>query len=134
MIIKPTSLILPDNYKRDLFCNRRHVDNKVLSKEDKTEYDYQTLFYDIFLDRLNKNLVFVGPPLLNFKKILFPMKILFNNIKLENPIFIEKDRFLSVIIKYPVSQVNNNNHLKIIFKNNLTREFNIEKNKIKFLY
>lgn len=121
---------MSSNCKRKIYKNKRHIDNKPLSEEDLKQYDYFTLFYDIFLDRKNEYLVIVGPPLLNFKR-LFPLIILFNNKQLILNQTIDFNH-LSYILKYKVNEINTVNQVKVILKNKLEKNFVINKNTFEF--
>ena len=86
----PNSFVLSKKFKRDIKLNERHIGNKLpLDDLDRSQYDYHTLFYNLFLDYQNENIVIIGPPLLNFKKLFFPLKISFNDTILSSYKIIE---------------------------------------------
>ena len=71
----PISLNLEDGDKRKLNIN---VDSKKASQH----YDYTTLFYNIFLDYNNQNLVFVGPLLYDLNDKYMDFSVYFNGTKI----------------------------------------------------
>jgi hypothetical protein len=120
-----------ENLKRDLFKKTRHIDNKPFTKEDLQQYDYETLFYNIFFDRNNKNLIIVGPRLGNFKELLFPFEINFNKKLLKKYILIGINPMI-FILKFELnSPVLEENHVQVILKNKLSKNFLIKKNNLK---
>ena len=132
MIDTLNSFVLDKNndIKRDLITHKRHTDNKKFDSTDLSQYDYYTIFYDIFLSPNNNKLILIGPPLLNLKNILLPLKISFNNYVLNNYQIIE-DSVTIIIYDLENQVINDYNNVDIHSKNEISKSFIIPKNIIK---
>ena len=117
----PVSMQLNDGDKRKLNIK---VDDEILLKQ----YDYTTLFYNIFLDYNNKHLVFVGPPLLNLKEKYIDFSVIFNGSKINRTTINERER--CYYVKYGVKNVAKNNRVEIHI-NGHKKQVNIAKNNYK---
>lgn len=125
----PNSFILPKIFKRNIKVNHRHYSKKIpLDDFDLRQYDYHTLLYNVFLDYHNNHLILLGPPLLNFAKLFFPLKVYFNNRILNKPVIIKGMKFF--ILKYKLKDnCGEKNKVKIYtHKNKIYRFFIIRKN------
>ena len=117
----PVSLNLDDGDKRKLNIN---VDSKIASKH----YDYTTLFYNIFLDYNNQNLVFVGPLLYELNDKYMDFSVYFNGSKTNRSH--EEQRSHLFCLKYGVENVNENNSVEIHI-NGHKKQLTIAKNNYK---
>lgn len=72
MKVKIHPVIIPDtlDIARNLRTDLRHTDGQNLVSLDLSQYDYKTVFYDIFFNPGNTILYGIGPALLNLKKAL----------------------------------------------------------------
>ena len=61
----PQSVILPDKVQRDMRTRQMRIGSESKKPEKRQQYDFKTLFYDMFLTDNEKYLVCIGPPLLN---------------------------------------------------------------------
>ncbi len=61
----PQSVILPDKVQRDMRTRQMIIGSELTEREKRQQYDFKTLFYDMFLTDNKKYLVCIGPPLLN---------------------------------------------------------------------
>ena len=116
----PVSLNLHDGDKRKLNIN---VDSKNASQH----YDYTTLFYNIFLDYNNQNLVFVGPLLYELKDKYMDLAVYFNGSKINRSH--EEQRSHLFCFKYGVRTVNENNSVDIHI-NGHKKQLNIAKKQL----
>lgn len=67
-----TPVVFPDDFpfKREFRTAFYKDESFELSDQQKSQYDFDTLFYDVFLGPENDVLHFIGPPLLNLHKEL----------------------------------------------------------------
>jgi hypothetical protein len=82
-IYVPTSISIPEDlpFKRDVQDKLSFVTSKPLEEKDLINYDFKTLFYDIFFGTNNQTIYGVGPPFINLKKEL-PFCIYYKGQKL----------------------------------------------------
>ncbi|MGM0444736.1 MAG: glycosyltransferase family 2 protein [Fibrobacterota bacterium] len=80
--IKLHSLTLPEktSLQRSLRCPYQQ-NGESFSEDDLRNYDFTTLFYDVFFDTSNRMLYTVGPPFLNLRRELFPITCRVNGKK-----------------------------------------------------
>ncbi len=122
---------IPENLdiKRDLRSPLRHTDNKKLNSKDLAQYDYQTVIYDVFFNVENSVLYLIGPPLLNLKKILLPLRISLNGIqvKVKHKEYFKKHY---VLFNADVSKliINQSNILRINFNDIFEQDVQVSKN------
>jgi len=100
------------------------ADNEIALKQ----YDYTTLFYNIFLDYNNEHLVFVGPNLLNLKDKYMDFSVIFNGSKTTRSH--SKHGAHCFYFKYGVKNVSENNSVEIHI-NGHKKQVNIAKNNYK---
>lgn len=72
MKVKLHPVVIPDslNITRNLRADLRHTDGQKLSPLDLAQYDYKTIFYDVFFNPENTILYAIGPALMNLKRAL----------------------------------------------------------------
>jgi len=122
---------IPDNLniKRNLRSPLRHTDKKKLNSKDLAQYDYQTVIYDVFFNVENSVLYLIGPPLLNLKKILLPLRVSLNGIqvKVKHKEYFKK-RY--VLFNADVSKliINQSNTLRINFNGIFEQDVQVPKN------
>lgn len=71
------SVILPKSYEltRDYYDPRSHVKGvATLDETDYQQHDVDTIFYDVFIDPSGESICALGPPLVNLKPVLMPLK------------------------------------------------------------
>lgn len=101
---------------RDLRTNIRHVDSKPLTEEDIAQYDFRTIFYDVFFNPENTRLYAIGPTLLNFKRELPISELKINNV----PVCFE---LIDINPKTTVLEVNLEQNVILTETNKVTIEF-----------
>ncbi len=113
----PQSVILPDKVQRNIRSRRTQIGGELTEREKRQQYDFKTLFYDMFLTDNKKYLVCIGPPLLNLGDPLSiscldrPLKFSITKMRRGAP-----TRKLFIIhIKIPFSSQNNKLTLKFRF-------------------
>ena len=89
-----------EHLKKIKLYNSENLNIQSYNKEGinliKEYYDFTTLFYNIFLDYNNENLVFIGPNLLNLKNKYMNLKVIFNGLKIKN---IRKSYYILFLFK-----------------------------------
>jgi hypothetical protein len=80
----PTRVLIPESIgiKRVPRSNFRHVDGNLLDEADLSQYDSYTLFYDVFFNIDNNYLYLLGPPLLNLRQELLPLRARLNGMEI----------------------------------------------------
>ncbi len=78
----PIKVSIPESIglKRAPRSNIRHVDGNLLDETDLSQYDGYTLFYDVFFNIDNNRLYLLGPPLLNLRQELLPLRVRLNGM------------------------------------------------------
>ena len=114
----PQPVILPDKVQRKLRSHRVDIgDGELTEREKRQQYDFKTLFYDMFLTDNKKYLVCIGPPLLNLGDPLSiscldrPLKFSITKMRRGAP----TGKLFIIRIKIPFSSQNNKLTLKFRF-------------------
>lgn len=77
-MIHPVVLPHDSSFRRSLRTTRINRGAETFTEADLSQYDYHTLFYDVFLAPGNDRLCLVGPPLLNLARKLTPVTVTVN--------------------------------------------------------
>ncbi len=120
----PQPVILPDKVQRKLRSHRAAIgDGELTEREKRQQYDFKTLFFDMFLTDNKNYLVCIGPPLLNLGDPLSiscsdrPLKFSITKLRKGHSMM----KLFIVRIKIPFSVQNNKLTLKFRFTHfNLT--------------
>lgn len=124
--------LLFEKIKKIKLYNSENLNIQSHNKEDinliKKYYDFTTLFYNIFLDYNNENLVFIGPNLLNLKNKYMNLSVIFNGLKIKNTY--EKHNTYYFCLKYNVKNIVENNNVEI-YLHDYKKKLIIKKNKYK---
>ena len=119
----PRSVIMPECYgiKRDLITDLDELD-------DTSDYDDDTIFYDVFIQPQSRYLVALGPPLLNLERHLLPVETYVGTGRelCSGPLGYEinrYERFNALKYKLPSKYTNVDElSVRFVFNNGLTRE------------
>lgn len=107
----------------NIFPKNNEIENLV-----NKYFDFTTLYYNIFLDYNNKNLVFIGPNLLNLKNKYMNLSVIFNGLKIKKTY--ENHNTYYFCLKYNVKNILENNDVEI-YLHNYKKKLIIKKNKYK---
>ena len=128
---KLNKVVIPDSIglKRALRSEVRHIDNNPLDETDLSQYDSHTLFYDVFFNARNDCLYLLGPPLLNLRQDLLPLKIKLNGVVIassEKEFF--KQRYVEISAPVNPAKVSATNRIELDFNSVFTIELEVERN------
>jgi hypothetical protein len=134
--ITVNSVKLPEDFteKRGLRLDKKHFNETKLEAYDLAQYDYDTVFYDVFFDARNRFIYTIGPPFLNLNKSLFPITYRINDdsriYKLKITEYFDE---LLAIGKIPLKdlQVYDENIIEFNFNNHFQWKGRIKLNKYK---
>ena len=88
-IYQPNSVFLPESLK----LTRIFPEVSGSESAYRKELDFNTIFYDVFLDRNTRQLRGIGPRLLNLKSQILPLHVLVNGEKVSLRIHQVKNLF-----------------------------------------
>lgn len=104
--------------ERELREDATHVDKGPLNQSDLEQYDKDTVFYDFFINKEESNLIGIGPPLLNLRKALSPLKLWMNGRKISYHLTeIDKKRISILKSRIPRNLLKDRNRVRLEFAN-----------------